>query len=212
MTLIKHLATAALVSAITIPSASAESGFYSGASYGNAKNDKGPCNKAGAILNCDKEDNGLKILIGYQSLENLAIEFDYLDLGESKFDLNNYPFGLGSFNLRNGKTTYNGWGASLVPRIKIIDNLHVFARVGFIVAEVETKTDVLLASDTPVFLAKDTSKDEDASGRWGVGLQYDLAEHFAIRVEYEEFRDIGDSKTTGQVDNEFTSVGVIYKF
>jgi opacity protein-like surface antigen len=212
MTLIKHLAIAALASAIIIPSASAEGGFYGGASYGNAKNNKSQCNKAEETLSCDKEDKGFKIVGGYQLMDNLAIELDYLDLGESTFDLNGYPFASGTFNLRNGKTTYKGWGGSLVPSIKIIDNLKAFARVGFINTEVETKTDVYLDSTTSVFLAKDNSSNRDMSTRWGVGLQYDINEHFAIRAEYEKLPNLGDSRTTGEVDDEFTSAGVIYKF
>jgi opacity protein-like surface antigen len=212
MTLIKHLAIAALASAIIIPSASAETNFYGGASYGNAKNDKGPCKKATEILECDKEDNGFKIVAGIQAFDFLAFELDYLDLGESTFDLNNYAYSLGPVDLRNGKTTYEGWGASIVPSIKVIDNLKVFGRIGFINSTVETKTDVSSVAGSPQsFEFTDSSRDTDMSGRWGVGLQYDINEQFAVRVEYEELRDLGNDET-GEVDDDFTSAGVIYKF
>jgi opacity protein-like surface antigen len=213
MTLIKHLAIAALASVIIVPTVSAEGSFYGGISYGNAKNSKGPCNKAEEKIKCDKEDNGFKIVAGIQAFDFLAFELDYLDLGESNFTLRGYPYQGIPTNLDNGKTTYEGWGASIVPSIKIIDNLKAFGRLGFINSTVETKTDVSPVDNSPVQFAdfKSSSRDTDMSGRWGVGLQYDINEQFAVRIEYEELRDLGNDET-GEVDDDFTSAGVIYKF
>lgn len=213
MNLFKQVALAALVSSVIVPAVYAETAFYGGASYGQADNTKGPCKKADDIIKCDKDDKGFKIVAGIQAFDFLAFELDYLDLGESKFELDSYNYKGIPVDLSNGKTTYKGWGLTLVPSIKIIDNLKAFGRFGFINSTVETETYVSPVPNSPYQFPefKDSPNDTDMSGRWGVGLQYDINEQFAVRVEYEELRDLGN-KETGEVDNDFTSAGLIYKF
>ncbi len=46
----------------------------------------------------------------------------------------------------------------------------------------------------------------------GLGLKYDFDQHIALRGEWEHFKDVGDSATTGQSDINVWSASLQYRF
>lgn len=47
---------------------------------------------------------------------------------------------------------------------------------------------------------------------FGIGGTYNVDKQLGIRVEYERFSNLGDTNTTGEVNVDLMSAGVVYKF
>jgi opacity protein-like surface antigen len=45
----------------------------------------------------------------------------------------------------------------------------------------------------------------------GLGAQYNLSKSVGLRAEWERYFEVGDN-TTGEMDIDLISVGVVYKF
>ena len=209
MDFIKKATMATVFATLISPVAMADSPFYIGASAGEADNTDSACK--GLVDKCDKKDTGLKIFAGYEFTDNIAFELDYFDLGETKFQLRDYPFQNTLVDLDNGKTTYDGWGVSVVPSIDVAKNLKIFGRIGFVNSTVETKTTITAVNGNPIPDTPDKRRSRDMSGRFGAGIQYDLNDQFAVRAEFEKLQNLGDDET-GEVDTHFLTAGIVYKF
>jgi OOP family OmpA-OmpF porin len=210
MDLFKNTTLATTFATLLCSAAVADSPFYIGASAGEADNTDSACE--GIVDKCDKKDTGFKVFAGYEFTENIAFELDYFDLGETNFKLRDYPFQGQLVDLDNGETTYDGWGFSVVPKIEVAHSLFIFGRVGFVNSTVETKTIVSPAAGGPFFPdTPDKRRSRDMSGRFGAGIQYDLTPEFAVRAEYEKLQNLGDDET-GEVDTDFLTASIVYKF
>jgi opacity protein-like surface antigen len=46
---------------------------------------------------------------------------------------------------------------------------------------------------------------------FGFGLKFDFTKDFAVRGEWQRYKDVGDMNTTGQGDVDFIGVSFVYK-
>jgi hypothetical protein len=46
---------------------------------------------------------------------------------------------------------------------------------------------------------------------YGFGLKFDFNRDFAIRAEWQRFKDVGDSNTTGQGNIDFIGASLVYR-
>ena len=47
---------------------------------------------------------------------------------------------------------------------------------------------------------------------FGIGASYGFTPQFAVRADFDTYRKLGDSNTTGEGTVDMISIGVVYKF
>ncbi|TXF13029.1 outer membrane beta-barrel protein [Pelomicrobium methylotrophicum] len=187
------LAAVGLVSAVP-PAIAADQpagGGYIGASLGQSKiNDV--CD--GIVGTCDDKDTGWKIFGGYQFNRYFAVEGGYVDFGKATAT----DVSLGTPISGDAE----GWGlfATGLAALPINEQFGVFAKAGL----AYTKADVTV-------VVGGVSVSDDDSGTdlvYGVGAKFDFTKNFGMRVEFERFKDVGNSDS----DVDLLSAGLVYKF
>jgi len=54
--------------------------------------------------------------------------------------------------------------------------------------------------------------DTDVAWSLGLGAQYNLSKSVGLRAEWERYFDVGDADSTGEMDVDLISAGVVFKF
>ncbi|NUW74588.1 porin family protein [Vibrio mediterranei] len=140
----------------------ANEGFYVGASYSKMSYDA-------AFVSSNEVTNGYSVKGGYDfplgSFFVLGTELEYKNLGSTKesFLSDYYTLSMTSY------------GINVIPKLYMGDRFYALAKLGFhkINSEVETNVSV------------NGSSVSDTASVYGLGLGYDITEHFAIQASYE---------------------------
>ena len=170
------------VGAVAVPADAADNGFYLGASVGAAgvKYD----DFESSNFDYDAGSIGYKIIAGWRFLDWLAVEADYIDLGNGDDKVNGVKI----------ETDVSGATLSAVGFLPV-GPVDVFARVGAI----DWSTDI----SAPSFNA--SQNDDGIDFTYGVGAQFRLGS-LALRAEYEQF-DVTDADSV-----DLVSVGLTWTF
>ena len=175
-------------------------GFYLGAGVGASRAEDwcGPYFDT-TILTCDNNTVGYKLYGGYRFNDFLGLEAAYVDLGTLRLDA-----------LYRGAPVSNRFdlrGATLqgVVHLPIGRAFSLFGKAGAIYWDLTNE-----ASGAGV---AGTTKDNGFDVALGVGGQYFLTRHFALRAEYEYFPNLGTlDAIAGDVDQHLFTVGGLFKF
>lgn len=187
--------------------------FYFGGSLGKSSlKDNSGCSSLDGIFNpgfsCNENDTdtGFKVFAGMNFTPTIAGEFGYVDLGKFTINANGnirgIPVGI------NGDAKAHGWTVSGVLTLPIANQLSFLARLGLNDWKVEES-----ASGSGGGVS--ASANQSATGTdpyFGLGLQYAMNKNLGLRGEWERYKNLGDTDTTGQSDVDLLSVGMIYKF
>jgi OOP family OmpA-OmpF porin len=147
-----------------------ENGFTVGLDYGRTEAKK-YCDN---ITNCDDSDNGPRVEIGYEFNKNFGVELGYTSFG-TVFDSND--------NSLNVRQKSNAITLSALGTIPVNDWFGVFGRLGYARYDTNNTGEI---EGVPI-------KDENGNTPfWGAGVKFNLNEQFAIRVEYQNYRDLSD--------------------
>jgi OOP family OmpA-OmpF porin len=191
----KALCVTVLVSLLSLPGLALSQdipGWYIGIGIGQSKA-KGACDGvSGPGITCDETDTAGKILGGYQLSKNFALELGYADLGQAKA-----TGGGGSSTF--GTKGFEFTGIGMLP---IGERFSVLAKAGLFSWKVDLKDETGLIGSA------------NASGTdltYGLGLKFDFTRDFAIRGEWQRYKDVGDLNTTGQADVDFIGVSLVYR-
>lgn len=187
--------------------------FYVGVSAGQTRGevDSGRINnelvnKLGyftADTQSDTTDSGVRAFAGYQFHPNLAVEASYTDLGKVKWNSSVTPTGTLSTSIRS-----RAYGLALVASYPMTSQFSAYLRAGVSHAESEAS----LASSGFVDLNRDNFKKSSTDGAYALGAQFNVNPKFAVRVEYETYRNLGSDEMGGKYQASLTSVGVLFKF
>lgn len=163
----------------------ADTGFYIGGSWGQARPDwdssTGP--NAGATL--DTSDVAWKAWGGFQFNKYFSVEGGYMNLG--------------SYAVSNGNTIEPaGWGLSVMGTLPITPTFSAFAKAG----EYRMRQKMNPAS----------TADNTWSPVFGAGLKYDFNPNFFGRLEYDRIQNLGSGSTTINSDVNVYTLGLGYKF
>ena len=144
----------------------------------------------------DEKDAAWKIGAGIQLNSNIAVEFQYSDLGKIS-DSGVVTDGQSQLPFRfDAETT--GLGANLVGSIPL-DRMSLFGKLGY--HQMKTKISV----NTPIGSGSDSEKEWVVS--YGLGAGFALTETFSVIAEYERYSDVADD-----YDVDLLSVGLRYNF
>ncbi|HEY3698603.1 MAG TPA: outer membrane beta-barrel protein [Spongiibacteraceae bacterium] len=156
---------------------------YVGANVGRSDFKNGGCE---ATFSCDDTDVGYKIYTGGQISRVFGVELGYVNIGK--------------FNRNGGDKKAQGADIHLVGNLPLGDKFNVYAKAGGIYGWTSTTAN---APDV------DTGHEREFNWSYGAGLQFELAQQWALRADWDQYR----LKFADGRDNvALYSVGAIYKF
>jgi OmpA-OmpF porin, OOP family len=188
----------------------AEPGWYFGANLGESEasiDDSGIVARqlanGSTNIRLDTKDSktGYKVFTGYQFNRFFAIEGGYFDLGNFSYRSFTTPQAV-----YTGDSKVRGINADLVGILPMGERFSAFARAGLTHTDVKNKYRGYGAARVSTF----GTSDRDDSYKYGLGLQYDFTDNFAMRLEAERYDSVNRMFNKRMVD--MYSVGVVYRF
>jgi len=215
----------ALVSTTAL-AANPGTGFYVGASGGNATYDisKGDLDDIsfaafadnGAIpLNptstFDDSDTAWSLLAGYRFTPFIAVEAGYLDLGSTKYrasgnvripGVGTFPSTVGIDLSAKGPFVAAALGAPLGPHFDLHTHLGGFF----------SRTSFDIGVGLGAFNGNETVSSNSADFFAGIGIGYRFSNTLAASLDFTRFKAVGDEEKTGEGDITSFRVGLQYTF
>jgi OOP family OmpA-OmpF porin len=145
-----------------------------------------------AASSCDDSDTAWKIYGGLEVNEYISMEVGYADLGKTKIS-----------GATSGTAEANGMTLQLIGTYALNPSFSLVGRGGMNILNLDVKTtggQVLDEGDT------------DVAWSLGLGAQYNITESMGLRLEWEHYFKVGDASTTGEMDIDLISAGLVYKF
>ncbi len=176
-----------------------DTGFYAGIGVGQS-DAKDAC--AGAPISCDNKDTGWKIFGGYQFNKNFGAEVGYVDFGKATAN------GVISGVAVSANAKAKGWEFLGVGTLPIADKFSAYGKLGFF----RWDADVSATASIPGFAVTASASDKGTDLTYGIGLKYDFFKSASGRLEWQRYKDIGNTATTGKSDVDLISLGLVFKF
>lgn len=202
-----------------------EKGWYLGAGYGQSEADidKAEINRLLTVsgytspsTTADETDTGWKLFGGYQFTRNWGVELAYVDLG--KFSTNSRGTSGGSTDVFRGEGSAKGWSVAGIGTAMVSDSFGVFGKLGAFRWDFDMKCSVATnATGTAACIAPANRSASGTDLTYGLGLKYNLTKQTSLRVEWEQFKDVGSkfnatgTSGTSQADISLISIGIQYK-
>ena len=155
----------------------------------------------------DEKDTAFKVGAGIQLNRHIAVEFQYLDLGEISYKAQ----GMNTFDRITGvakaSAGTDGFGANLVGTLPF-DRFKLFGKVGYHKLKTDVKASV---SITDPVIGTVRSSESDDTTEWvtsyGVGASYAFTPQVELAAEFERYQDVAD-----EYDVDMASIGLRYNF
>lgn len=178
------------VTALISSAASAQS-YYLGGSVGQSTINLGSGNDDYGTKATSKTqgDTGYKLYGGYNLNSTYAIEGGYAVLGRASAKYTS----SGVVNGLKGQVSNNAWFLAMKAEMPVAYGVSAFGKLGATYAM--SKNQITASSST--VLNNACSKCADSKSNYnpyyGLGLEYDLTKSVAVRLEYEDFGNFGNS-------------------
>jgi len=221
----RMIALLGLAALVSTPAIAAERGFYFGMDVGQYAYDLDQrgidrmvedtvADVGLAVIDGQSEtsEDGFTygIILGYQILPYLAVEAAYVDLGDAEYKARGVVTDGVTTAEMNAQLTAESSG----PTVSVLGILPVFAS-GW---EVYGRAGVYFASnDVAASVAIDgiSESASDSSNSteflWGVGAGYTRGD-WTVRLDFQQFTDVGDSDSTGDVNVNRIVLGAVYRY
>lgn len=174
-----------------------ESGFYAALDAGQSRA-KDACTGLPAGFSCKNTGTAVRIGGGYQFNNNVAAELSYGDYGANKANgiAAGIPIALSA--------KASGFQVSVVGSLPLNDSFALTGKLGV----ANTKEKVSGAGGGVGVNASATS----TTGVFGIGVRYDISKSIAVRAQYEDLGNIGDTATTGKSKLTLLTLGLTFGF
>lgn len=169
-------------------------GPFIGASFGQSTARETCTSAVAAGTTCDKQDTAIGVFVGHQIDKFSAIEVGYYDLG--KFSAS----GAGGTTT----TELKGFELSGVGSLPLGARFSLFGKFGVFRWNLEQSS----AGTGGNFSQSKTGTDVT----YGFGMRFNLTNSFALRAQYQRYRDIGDGTTGGKSEFDAISAAAIFSF
>lgn len=147
----------------------ADTGWYVGAGIGQSST-------SGAGLTKSSDTVG-QIFGGHRYNQNLAVEVNYVDLGQ--------------IAVAGASSTTTGLGLSALGSLPLQNNASLYGRLGMAIMETTWAAN-------PGFVLLVPASQTKTGLVWGVGGQLGVAQNIAVRLSYDQYQ-IGNTGVTGTV-------------
>lgn len=151
----------------------------------------------------DRKDTAYKALLGYQFNPYLGVEGGYVNLGKAKYSA------TANEGVLSATAKAKGWTIAGVGTIPVNDSFSAFVKLGAIYAKVDAGA-TASSPDYGSFAASESASKWKTA--YGFGATYHFNKQVGIRVEYEQFKNLGDEDKTGESDVDLISAGLVFKF
>lgn len=170
----------------------------------------------------DRTDTAYKIAVGLQANPYVALELQYIDLGESSYKTRlsgSYDNGVTYQDSGKVKLDTSGFGANLVGTYPI-EGFTLFAKAGYHYLKTKGSAKYSYSqSDGYSGSASESKTIRKWTPSFGVGASYNITPELAVVAEYERYQGVADKKVTIDGDKykfkhdiDFASVGLRYNF
>jgi OOP family OmpA-OmpF porin len=173
------------------PASSQDAGGYVGFNFGQSKVTDFDCTGA---TTCDDKDTAFSIFGGYQFNRNFAVEFAYTDLGQTSASA---PGASARFEVSGIEVT----GVGIIP---INQDFSLYGKLGIFLWDLD-----VAATLGPL---SGTLSEDGTDLTYAIGFRYSFAKNLALQAQWQRYKDIGDSATTGQSDVDAISLGLLFRF
>lgn len=196
------------------PALAQNTGWYVGGGIVSAKADFVRSDFTGfatGTYTADDDDIGGRVFGGYRVAPNFAVEFGVSSLGRYRHRYNNA-----------GNVAVIDYDASALTvaaagNLPVAGGFSLNGRVGlaFTAAELRVRRNDNFIATVP--FCPDSWWYSDCTSQstnlyWGVGAQFDISRNWGIRLDYDNYGEVGDEFETGRADIETTSVSFIWRF
>jgi OOP family OmpA-OmpF porin len=197
------------------PALAQNSGWYIGGGIGSAKadfvrSDFTTTGLATGTYSADDDDVAGRLFGGYRVARNWAVEFGLASLGRYKHRYNNagnvavYDYDASALTVAAAANLPIAGGLSLNGRFG----------VAFTATELRLRRDNGTANP-PV--CPDSWWYSDCASQstnlyWGLGAQFDINPRWHIRLDYDNYGEVGEEFETGRADIETVSVNFVWRF
>ena len=153
----------------------------------------------------DDRDTTYEFTVGYRVDSWLAVEAEYLDLGEVSYQADGEIAGSeGSLGIDLERAGLGLSALVIVP----LDNLDLFARAGVFYAD----TDYTVGASFDGQSESVSFADSTEEFFWGLGGSYHFADRWSARLEYRTYDKVGDSNSSIEADVNTLTLGIVYNF
>jgi opacity protein-like surface antigen len=220
----RMIALVGLAALVSTPAVAAERGFYFGLDAGQYSYDVDQRDLDRLVVGA-MEDIGLDVLdgrsetsedgftygiiLGYQILPYLAAEAAYVDLGDFEYKGNALVSdGVTTTDL-GAQLTGESSGATLsaLGILPLISGWEVYGRAGVYFGS--NDAGVRFNAEGISESASDSSNSTDFL--WGAGAGYTRGD-WTVRLDFQQFVDVGDSDSTGEVNVNRIVLGAVYRY
>lgn len=159
-----------------------------------------------ATSTLDDSDTGFGIGGGYQANDHFAFEFAYVDLGSIGYRATGtVTDGVDQFAAEAAlESTADGPVVSVMGILPIGERFSVYGRVGLSLLNATGTARIAVDGES----ARASQSSQKSDPMFGVGLEYDLTRHFAIRLAWDRYLDVATENVAGDTDADFYSIGV----
>lgn len=189
-------------------------GWYLGGGFGSTKADfvaSDLATLATGARTSDDDDFGTRFFGGYRLSPNLAVEGGLAFLGSYKHRYNDagsiavYDYSASALTFALAGTLPVAGGFSLVAR----------AGVAFTAAQLEERRDD--GNGNLPFCPDDWwwyngCVSQSTNLYWGLGAQFDVNRNWSIRLDYDNYGEVGEEFETGRADIEQLTVNFVWRF
>ncbi len=207
-------------------STQSDEGFYLGVGFGPSKFDQskadfdagvsGTFTNAGlTVLNpaskLDDSSTEFHGLLGYRFNSYYGFELGFVDVGKLNYSATMTLTGGGlpspSAGSISGAVSSKGPMLSVIGTVPLQKRWEVYGRVGLFYADTTIDLDAKIAG------VAGSSSVSARSTDWalGVGGTLNLSRRFAIRLEYQKLKNVGDPDRTGEGDIDVIDLGLLIR-
>lgn len=195
------------------PALAQNSGWYIGGGLGSTKakfvdSDFGTF--ATGTRTADDDDIGSRFFGGYRLSPNLALEGSLAFLGSYKQRYTNGAQ-ISVYDYNASALTF-----ALAGHVPVAPGFSLLGRIGvaFTAAEMRLRRDG--GNATPPFCPDSwwysNCSSQSTNVYWGLGAQFDIAPRWSLRLDYDNYGEVGEEFESGRADIEAVSVSFVWRF
>lgn len=175
------------------------------AHYGSINNQVSS-NTANSTTNFSDNDTGWRANLGYQFNPWFGAELSYVDFGSVNDTIDFSSPSNSSFKSSRKARAY---GVAAVGTLPFGDSgWYGFLRLGTVDGHVQTNNTSI--GFVPVPSSNTTSNDWRAY--YGLGLGWQFTQHWALKLGWDQYHNLGNENTVGETNINFANVGLQVKF
>lgn len=187
--------------------------WYMGVSFGAATTRLGEdivaaADATASTLSRDERDPGVKVVLGYAFSRRWAVEGGFASLGDFTISRSVTAPAAGAVN---ASLSVKGWVIDAVGTLPLGRRMSAIGKAGVLLSEVRTLRTVSGAATLVQGLGSSAIRDE-FNFKLGAGLQYELWSRATLRAQWERFYRVGDAATTGELEIDLMSGGLLLRF